>query len=254
MAADFGEALVELTGTVKAVKGILVDLLRSLLAVLKGNWKEVARIFRKRFGRKNAPGTYLEWKYAVAPIAQTVDQLLEYTNTIERFTKPRKVERTREASASPQSLYPTVEVNGECTQRSRTTFIVVYENHWANWIASTGLSPLDTLWAVTPYSFIIDWFLPIGQWLQGLRLSNLCKQVDGYRSDVSFATGDVQLHTYSGTGDYSGSRPRTHIRGIGFQRTKIFLDTNRLPVTSRSIVNINQLITLQAMVLQQAMR
>lgn len=37
-------------------------------------------------------------------------------------------------------------------------------------IQQLGLDdPLGLIWELTPYSFVVDWFLPVGQWLSSFR-------------------------------------------------------------------------------------
>lgn len=50
-------------------------------------------------------------------------------------------------------------------------------------LAQTGFTnPIDLAWELLPYSFVVDWFLPIGPWLESFTAFRGLEFVDGYRS------------------------------------------------------------------------
>lgn len=46
------------------------------------------------------------------------------------------------------------------------------------------LNPLQLAWELVPYSFVVDWFLPIGDWLGGLDASAGLAFESGYRTNL----------------------------------------------------------------------
>lgn len=63
-------------------------------------------------------------------------------------------------------------------------------------LSSLGvLNPLSVAWELVPYSFVIDWFLPIGKWLDSL--DALLGYTDIYQSVTTYTKT-----VYNGTGKY----------------------------------------------------
>jgi hypothetical protein len=52
-------------------------------------------------------------------------------------------------------------------------------------LAKVGiLNPLQLAWEVVPYSFVVDWFLPIGNWLGGLDAAAGLDFESGYQTTL----------------------------------------------------------------------
>jgi hypothetical protein len=83
-------------------------------------------------------------------------------------------------------------------------------------LSSLGLiNPLEIVWEVTKYSFVVDWFLPVGTWLSALTADVGLNFLSGYYSVLSqmsvngghltgrptnaVVSGDVSPPGYSGT-------------------------------------------------------
>lgn len=60
---------------------------------------------------------------------------------------------------------------------------VKVKDQLAAYLVTLGLdNPLYSLWVALPYSFVIDWLSPVGDWLQALSAPMALQFVDGYRS------------------------------------------------------------------------
>jgi hypothetical protein len=52
-------------------------------------------------------------------------------------------------------------------------------------VSELGLSnPLSTLYELTPYSFVLDWVVPVGDWLSVLDAGNFLEFKEGSRTDM----------------------------------------------------------------------
>lgn len=84
---------------------------------------------------------------------------------------------------------------------------------YAQYIAGLGLlDPFAVFWELSPYSFVIDWLLPIGTWLQATLDSEVgVSFLSGYSNKKSFCDFEVESCWYSG---HRGKIPNLHIRNV----------------------------------------
>jgi hypothetical protein len=118
---------------------------------------------------KDVSGRWLEMQYGWLP---TVSDCFEAAKAFEALSEGRKsrivatekVGRPVNLSASPSNY--SCEGNTTIIQR-----IVCELEEELSFGRSLGLTdPLSLLWEVLPYSFVIDWFLPVGTYLQNLNV------------------------------------------------------------------------------------
>lgn len=173
--------------------------------------------------------TWLELQYGWKPLLQDVHgagRLLA-----ERLSDPSNVTYARAtASASKHEVWPYVDytfgsVPNACTYRRKTTckYIVAARasNEVAQKLAVTGISnPALLAWELVPFSFVVDWFLPVGNYLEQLNAYNgfefiQCNKVLFTRGtlDMSFSRSYVTAIPYgvfsayaSGSGFAGGVR------------------------------------------------
>jgi hypothetical protein len=101
------------------------------------------------------------------------------------------------------------------TEKSRYTLRVLEDEPLLQAMASTGLTnPALLAWELLPYSFVIDWFLPVGNWLQQQEYARGFKFVTGTFSRRRTGTAVVKLT--SSRGNLSGA---FDLRLSGLERT-----------------------------------
>jgi hypothetical protein len=93
-------------------------------------------------------------------------------------------------------------MTGQSIERWRFVIEAVEDNDVLQALASTGITnPLNLAWELLPYSFVIDWFIPVGNYLQQLT----------YATGLSFRRGSESVRfTFRGT---SRTSP---VRGLSF--------------------------------------
>lgn len=118
----------------------------------------------RRLSAKDISGRWLEMQYAWRPL---VSQSFEAAKALEAVTGPRVLRfsvssgtrrSTYEGSPTPIYKYP-ITLSYSVRQKAE-----LYEDVSVN--RSLALvDPVQIAWEVVPYSFVVDWFIPIGTYL-----------------------------------------------------------------------------------------
>lgn len=138
-----------------------------------GRYHNVAQ--RKPVKRASASKTWLDMQYGWKPLLN--DAYSAGQAAFAAFEKPQqivlKVGRTRFGSwHSPVSGNVLWSFTPDSTVRSTTKLVVVLKESLTP-TASLGLiDPEVVAWELVPFSFVADWFLPIGNYLEGRALTN----------------------------------------------------------------------------------
>lgn len=131
------------------------------------------------------PRRWLELQYGWRPLMSDIMGSMRHLQKRGRFNLPYVTVRasvsdrvTTEMGATNGYVTRAVTLNHE--QAVHTTLIYGAEGPQLAELSSLGLvNPAEIIWEILPYSFVVDWFLPIGPWLSSL-------------------TGDIGYHFISG--------------------------------------------------------
>lgn len=191
---DFNLGIVVAEGlkTIGSIKDTALAVLGAFYAVRHGRLDDALRIFARviqgadilkknytpsKLSLKDIADMWLALKYAWQPLLQDIFELGKALDN--NFKDVREVTFVARATATSTSSngignYPTF------WERSakREYRVIVKEN--ISVARSLGLqNPASVIWEVVPYSFVVDWFIPIGSYLDDLGLlSNLSKTVN----------------------------------------------------------------------------
>jgi len=122
------------------------------------------------------PEAWLELQYGWKPLMQDVYQAMKTVDFFQRnnqyrFSKSAKVASFRDIpnkafQTLPGYYYRPVGNLVRCTDRAlvRVDYALNTSSSLAP-LASVGLAnPIDMVWELLPFSFVVDWFLPLGSW------------------------------------------------------------------------------------------
>lgn len=187
--ASYGESLGEARKTASHLGRTVSTVVRAALAARKGNWRGVANALgvrnRQFFTGKSAAERWLEYQYGWLPL------LGDIYDTYELLQKGFRKEKTimssirvityRHSGSEWKSDAWNERYSGQSEMKTiGKVYYSVNESTLAKWNQIGLINPLEVAWALTPYSFLIDWFLPVGNVLEALTAPIGVEFIDGY--------------------------------------------------------------------------
>jgi hypothetical protein len=199
---DLSETLVDLDTSVLMVADATMRVLRSLRSVRKGHWDAALRYLgidrRKPPKFKDAANAWLALQYGWLPLLNDIYSGFNAVKLIlDPVANPHQMHATRRLNE--QLLMPNWNVPGTsetlkneafCSVETKFRFSVS-DPFWAL-MGQLGLTnPASMAWAALPYSFVVDWLLPVGTMLGALSAPVGLKFQTGYTT--TRAWGDVEI-------------------------------------------------------------
>lgn len=121
---------------------------------------------QRRLSARDVSGRWLEMQYGWRPL---VDQAFEAAKAMEAMTRERIV---RFSATSKRQKTVNNAPNGQIEVWSTVTYsrkLVAELREDLGTGRSLGLTnPASVVWEIVPYSFVIDWFIPVGSYLSAL--------------------------------------------------------------------------------------
>jgi len=201
----------------------------SLSNVSKSAWKRVQKTpIDKRLAHH-----WLEFQYGWKPLLQDLYGAAELLaqHSQERYTT------SNTGTASSRSVYfdkgsPGFSPETLSRVNTRTKLSLTYAMDSASkaGLASTGISnPALLAWELLPYSFVVDWFVPVGNYLQALNAFSGFVFVDGWQ--VSSTLKNYQQTWYGNTPKtWNGAAyVQTSLRGSAVYQMRLY---NRTKLTA----------------------
>lgn len=140
------------------------------------------RAERKKLGKREASfvdgfsSAWLEFRYAVKPLIGDIQNAINALSAV--IKGQRCVARGREYHVARRedevsSVGATQRIDAKVSEvesiRARGGVLYAIEEQVVSWITIFGLDqPLESLWELVPFSFIVDWVFSIGDWLNGI--------------------------------------------------------------------------------------
>lgn len=160
MAATFAER----QRTIDMIANRSMQAYYSLRALKRGDLSKAIRIING--GReplsKKAAALHLEWAYGWAPLVGDI-------STICSKELPPNPEVLISESVTRRINYNYSDMKTEGTHRSTCSFIARLDSPLVASAEKLGLiNPALVAWELVPFSFVVDWFLPIGNYLDSL--------------------------------------------------------------------------------------
>lgn len=183
--ASYGEALAESRKTVNHLAETVTRLCNIFLGLKRRDPKLLAKglgLGGKRHRGLLSRG-WLEYQYAWMPLMSDVYDT--YGLLTKGFgERPQLIRAVRKLSSTSNVDYVTrsnsIKVTGDVSIDDRCILFYNVDPSTLTKLGQLGMiNPLEVIWAITPYSFVIDWFVPVGNLLQALTAPVGMTFVDG---------------------------------------------------------------------------
>lgn len=246
---QLGVTVGEAKHTADMLGGTAGQLFQGLLAAKRGNWREIPDILglsRKKVLSGEFPANkWLEYQYGWKPLV---------SDSYSLYNKLRSV--VEEPLFIYGNCWSPVEIDlkyqsGKFTVRQRdkggvrVKLCAKIQNSFARDMNSWGLiNPLSIAWELTPFSFMVDWGIPIGNVLNSLTATAGLDFVWGFestKSESSFSltyepSNTNQWFYVTSNGDYRWKRAQFDRRPLrGFPLPQLYGE--EMPFTTTRIAN-----------------
>jgi hypothetical protein len=169
-------SLLEVHKTIDLVAGRVLQLYNGYKAARKGNLKKAAEHLGVSFHRKGKTQAknWLELQYGWLPVLADIkggyDELTRKTRNKGLQFKVTARDKVTHTSSDTQSVYG-FDISGEALYLCEAQAIYWFEveNEWLLTQSAIGLAnPAEIVWELIPFSFVVDWVLPVGDYLAAL--------------------------------------------------------------------------------------
>lgn len=174
---DLGVNIAEATKSYDTILGNLKSIGTALVYLKRGRYDNALRtlgrgrsvpLSRKRvkaLDLKDLTGRWLETQYAFLPL---IGQTYEAVEALESVTGPRVLKFSARSSTKRKTVNGSTSPTVYASKLNYTYSVGIKAELYEDISLSRSLglmNPLEIAWEVVPYSFVVDWFLPVGSYL-----------------------------------------------------------------------------------------
>jgi hypothetical protein len=237
--AQFGQTVrliantaIRITGSVRALKHGRFD------AAIGYLW--AGSTYRSRKARqhlsfsKTLAQNWLELQYGWKPLLNDVSGSIRSVKAFALNDRTVKLVRGSSSERSTASFNVTksgaVVGHGQTTTRSVTRFVLRYKlnDRLKAFAAQTGFTnPLNLAWEILPFSFVVDWFVPIGPYLEMLTAFDGLTFWDGARTQFTRQWVSAEVNFNGRNPPVTGCDLR-----MGGSYSRMYILTDRVKLTT----------------------
>lgn len=140
----------------------------------KGKFRQFCRTLgisakRPKSRQDNIPSLWLEYSYGWAPLLSDVFTMLDQTFEVPGAFIRKVYRKTVDYSGMNNTTFDKCSVSGTVSCRGVATAWVSVDVPAVQAISQYGITnPIAVAWEAVPFSFVVDWFAPIGDFINSL--------------------------------------------------------------------------------------
>lgn len=213
--------------TLDTAVSIFNTIVKLFMLAWRKQWRKLRRMLRSlghEPSRKMA-NSWLMYYYGIRPLVSTMGAVLEsYNGKVRLAEAKRKLSNPVDPAGFVVGYGGTV-VNGPAAQHVRCglSVAIAMDSTMRTWnafgVTGNGIDAAVALWAITPYSFVVDWLLPVERWLSTRRWSSGIKYQTGYVTRVLTCDATAVVTNPMTGGNDRGTLPKVRVRCMQFSRT-----------------------------------
>jgi hypothetical protein len=178
--------------------------------------------YMKTEANKRIANHWLELQYGWKPLLQDAfgaAELLSRHISADRWVHRSDAHATKSQHAySKSSSFPFAEVLTRWTTKTKMASCYRMDSESRVGLQATGISnPALLAWELLPYSFVVDWFLPVGNYLQALNAFSGFEFVQGWISSKTIWQQQVSVNA-----------ARTYNSGLNTESYSYLYSTDRV--------------------------
>lgn len=215
---------------VTAIKFVKRRDFRNAARTLQYNGADVLK--RKRW-KKSWQDNWLEYRYGWMPLIMDCEKYIDRICKGTGWGTVIGKGKSEFDSSSSSLLYPAGRSEKHVRGTARARAVGTIQHAALNEVAASGILQLgQTVWEIIPYSFVLDWFLPVGDWVASLSPPYGWVPLGG---SISYSKHLVAYSTYTnkrvGTPSWYSEFQPVHLQMTRFQydRTAVFPPAVALP-------------------------
>jgi hypothetical protein len=249
---NIGNFLGELPESLGMILGSSITVLQAFRALRRGQFARIPRILgvnRIKTLPKTAAGVWFAYKFGWKPLIEDIYTM--HGAVMEQLNRPTFAKVTRSATTSEFITDPgTYKVSVNRADKGATVGVSykVGNEFLAKANALGLINPFSIAWELTPLSFVVDWFVPVGSFLQQMSAPLGLDFIAGYETTYSYL--DIDVITMEPPEGWSGGNAEVKVKAFGFVRT----DLTTWPEPSLVIqpkMDANRLLTLLGLIVQR---
>jgi hypothetical protein len=259
--ANILEDLGQLRQTGDLIASIVKLIYDLYLACRKGNFGPVRKRLRELGSNvpRSVANGWLMYFYGIKPLVSTIDALAASQKPLFKTLSVRKRQQTSTdpllyiAGSTGHEASGNADMFAQC-QISARVKMDGNVRYWAQ-LGLTGDSFTDavvTAWALVPYSFVVDWFVPVEGWLRSLSWSPNLVYQGGFIGRRHKAAAQISITNLGNAGGkWGGVMPSAKLQVVFYRRTTYpyFVPPSFLSV--RLGLSWTQIISASALLIQQ---
>lgn len=245
IAGNLAQDLAQIGQTTRLITNTCKRLVKAVTALKKGNIPgAVSALWSGHMPRYHGKGpsisktvasNWLELQYGWKPLIQDVRESMEALKRLNSSSSPlvRRVTSSATVESTVTSSIPHRTIPGSTAgkhvvvTRTRCKFVLRYkiDDKLKAFLAQTGFTnPINLFWEIIPFSFVVDWFNPIGPYLETLSSWDGLVFLDGSKTRFTRGSGTSAVDF---TGSFNGINYEDHGR---YRRQTILLNREVLTV------------------------